>query len=85
MNLAIDIFDSVCPKSTFHIARDFQGIIHYATSLVFDPEDGSGQDNEEISDYAFHNLLEIMNDSGVDWAGSLLGDSSGWNMEMFDT
>ncbi|KAJ6155520.1 hypothetical protein N7470_006086 [Penicillium chermesinum] len=84
LNLAVDIFDSVCPRSTFHIARDFQGIVHYAVSLVLDSEEEPGQETEQMNDYAFHNLLEIMNDSGVDWAGNLLSGPSEWNMDMFE-
>lgn len=36
-----------------------------------------------MNDLAFQSLLELMNDSGVDWAGSLLGetgDFTEWNM-----
>ena len=85
LNLAIDIFGSVCPRSTFHIARDFQSIVQYASSLVSDLESEPNKENEAVNDYAFQNLLEIMNDSGVDWTGNLFGSASEWDMTMFQT
>ncbi|KAJ5724578.1 hypothetical protein N7493_006306 [Penicillium malachiteum] len=83
LHLAIDIFDSVCSQATFHTARDFQGIVHYASSLVLENDGVDKADCQEVNDYAFQSLLEVMNDSGVDWAGNLLGgfdDFGDWNI-----
>lgn len=79
----LEIFDGVCPTAAFHFARDFQGIVRYATSLVIASDHDNTQTTEEVNDLAFQSLLEFMNDSGVDWAGSLLGetgDFTEWNM-----
>jgi len=49
---------------------------------VLDSE-GEEQDGQDVNDYAFQSLLEIMNNSGVDWAGSLLGgldENLDWNI-----
>ncbi|KAJ5420523.1 hypothetical protein N7465_003042 [Penicillium sp. CMV-2018d] len=76
LRLAIDIFDSVCPATTFHFAHDFQAIVHYAVALVLVSEkDEQHIDEKEIDDMAFQSLLDLMNDSGVDWAGNLFGES----------
>ncbi|KAJ5634707.1 hypothetical protein N7528_002549 [Penicillium herquei] len=83
LHLAIDVFDSVCSQATFHTARDFQGIVHYASSLVLENDGVDKEDCQEVNDYAFQSLLEVMNDSGVDWAGNLLGgfdDFGDWNI-----
>ncbi|KAJ5753073.1 hypothetical protein N7520_009990 [Penicillium odoratum] len=80
LQLAMEIFDGVCSIATFHTARDFQGVVHYASSLVLESEDDKG--SGDVNDYAFQSLLEIMNDSGVDWAGNLLegfGENLDWS------
>ncbi|KAF4767197.1 hypothetical protein HAV15_009476 [Penicillium sp. str.  len=74
--LAIDIFDSVSPATTFHFAHDFQAIVHYAVALVLVSEnDEQHIEEKEIDDMAFQSLLDLMDDSGVDWAGNLFGES----------
>ncbi|CAI7594943.1 unnamed protein product [Penicillium palitans] len=76
LRLAIDIFDSVSPATTFHFAHDFQAIVHYAAALVLVSEkDEQHIEEKEIDDMAFQSLLYLMNDSGVDWAGNLFGES----------
>ncbi|KAJ5081018.1 hypothetical protein N7456_013728 [Penicillium angulare] len=83
LHLVLEIFDGVCPTAAFHFARDFQGIVRYATSLVITSDHDNTQSTEEVNELAFQSLLEFMNDSGVDWAGSLLGetgDFTDWNM-----
>jgi hypothetical protein len=76
LRLALDIFDSVCPATTFHFAHDFQAIVHYAVSLVVvSQKDTQDIEKEEIDDMAIQSLLDLMNDSGVDWAGNLFGES----------
>ncbi|KAJ5296224.1 uncharacterized protein N7443_007117 [Penicillium atrosanguineum] len=86
--LALEIFDGVCPTATFHFSRDFQGLIRYAVSLVMSLDQQDANGGETVDDLAFQSLLELMNDSGVDWAGSLLGEPgefTDWNMsEMLD-
>lgn len=82
----MEIFDGVCSIATFHTARDFQGVVHYASSLVLDPEDEEKGNGQDVNDYAFQSLLEIMNNSGVDWAGNLLGnldENLDWNIGSF--
>jgi hypothetical protein len=79
----LDIFDVVCPTTTFHFARDFQDIVHYAASLGLVSQSETKQGWEDVDDSAIQSLLDLMNDSGVDWAGSLFGepiDFSEWNM-----
>jgi hypothetical protein len=79
----LDISNVVCPTTTFHFARDFQDIVHYAASLVLVSESETKQGWEDVDDSAVQSLLDLMNDSGVDWAGSLFGepiDFSEWNM-----
>ncbi|KGO60814.1 hypothetical protein PEX2_100790 [Penicillium expansum] len=76
LRLAIGIFDSVCPPTTFHFAHDFQAIVHYAVALVLVSEkDKQHIEENEIDDMAIQSLLDLMNDSGVDWAGNLFGES----------
>lgn len=76
LRLAIEIFDSVCPATTFHFSHDFQAIVHYAVALVLVSEkDEQHIEEKEIDDMAFQSLLDLMNDSGVDWAGNLFGES----------
>jgi hypothetical protein len=79
----MEIFDGVCSVATFHTARDFQGVVHYASSLVLDCGDEEKGNSQGVNDHAFQSLLEIMNDSGVDWAGNLLGgldENFDWNI-----
>ncbi|KAJ5987442.1 hypothetical protein N7451_011807 [Penicillium sp. IBT 35674x] len=86
LHLAMEIFDGVCSIATFHTARDFQGVVHYASSLVLDPEDEEKGNGQDVNDYAFQSLLEMMNNSGVDWAGNLLGsldENLDWNIGNF--
>jgi hypothetical protein len=76
LRLALDIFDSVCSSTTFHFAQDFHAIVHYAVSLVLvSEEDKQNIEEKDIDDTAIQSLLDLMNDSGVDWAGNLFGDS----------
>jgi hypothetical protein len=76
LRLALEIFDSVCPATTFHFAQDFQSIVHYAVSLVLVSEKNMKDiEKEEIDDMAIQSLLDLMNNSGVDWAGNLFGES----------
>ncbi|KAJ5991208.1 transcriptional regulator family: Fungal Specific TF [Penicillium canescens] len=76
LRLALEIFDSVCPATTFHFAQDFQSIVHYAVSLVLVSEKNMKDiEREEIDDMAIQSLLDLMNNSGVDWAGNLFGES----------
>lgn len=66
----------MCPATTFHFAHDFQAIVHYAVSLVVvSQKDTQDVEKEEIDDMAIQSLLDLMNDSGVDWAGNLFGES----------
>ncbi|KAI2684543.1 transcriptional regulator family: Fungal Specific TF [Penicillium roqueforti] len=74
--LAIDIFDSVSLATRFHFAHDFQAIVHYTVALVLISEKNEQHIEEtEIDDMAIQSLLDLMNDSGVDWAGNLFGES----------
>jgi hypothetical protein len=60
-----------------------QDIVHYAASLVLVSESETKQGWEDVDDSAIQSLLDLMNDSGVDCAGSLFGepiDFSEWNM-----
>lgn len=85
LHLAIEIFDGVCSITTFHPARDFQGIVHYACGLVLDSEAEEKEYYQEVNDHAFQSLLEIMNVSGVDWAGNILeGLDEGLNWNIGD-
>lgn len=66
----------MCPPTTFHFAHDFQAIVHYAVALVLVSEkDKQHIEENEIDDMAIQSLLDLMNDSGVDWAGNLFGES----------
>ncbi|KAJ5316931.1 hypothetical protein PENANT_c030G03537 [Penicillium antarcticum] len=76
LRLAEEIFDSVNPATSFHYAHDFQAIVHYAVTLVLVSEkDNQHLEEKEIDDIAIQSLLNLMNDSGVDWAGNLFGES----------
>lgn len=82
----MEIFDGVCSIATFHTARDFQGVVHYASSLVLDSENEERVNGQGFNDDAFQSLLDVMNNSGVDWAGNLLGgldENLDWNIGSF--
>lgn len=82
LHLALNIFDNVCSTENFHPARDFQAIVHDATSLVLGPGNIQAQEGQEVDELALQHLLDMMNDSGLEWPGNLFdmtGDfSGGW-------
>jgi hypothetical protein len=72
LQLALNIFDGVCQTPAFHPARDFQAIVYNATSLVLDPAHATLHTSHEVDNAAMQSLLDEMNDSGLEWLGSLL-------------
>ncbi|KZF19673.1 hypothetical protein L228DRAFT_285614 [Xylona heveae TC161] len=76
LRLALDVFDGICQTTSFHPARDFQAIVHDATSLVLVPGQEDVQDGQEMDGSALQSLLDMMNDSGFDWPGNLLNLST---------
>lgn len=72
VRLALDIFDGVCQSPAFHPARDFQAIIHSVFSLIMRPIDTDVPPSEEIEFGAMQSLLDLMNESGLEWPGNLL-------------
>jgi hypothetical protein len=82
IRLALDIFDGVCRTPAFRPAGDFQAIVHNASSLVLAPDSNNVQ---EVDHSAIKSLLGLINDSGLEWPGSLLdsgaGFTSGWGVD----
>ncbi|KAH8698691.1 hypothetical protein BGW36DRAFT_149806 [Talaromyces proteolyticus] len=75
LRLALEIFDGVCPTATFHPARDFQAIVHDATSLVLAPANFDILEGQEPDELALQSLLDLMNDAGLEWPGNILETS----------
>jgi hypothetical protein len=67
----VDIFDGVCQNVVFHPARDFQTIVRNAVGLVLAPKQTDLLDAPpELDDVALQSLLDLMNDSGLEWPGN---------------
>jgi hypothetical protein len=85
LHLALDIFDNVCSTANFHPARDFQAIVHDATSLVLGPGNVQSQEGQGVDELAIQSLLDMMNYSGLEWPGNLFdtaGDfPGGWEAD----
>lgn len=85
LRLALDIFDGVCQTPAFHPTRDFQALIHNATSLVLAPRHVDSHNGQEMDQSAIQSLLDLMNDSGLEWPGGFLDlgtdFSGGWEVE----
>ena len=82
--LSLDIFDGVSSIAAFHLSNDFHGVVQYAASLVLAPEDEQ-HPNQEMNDSAIQSLLDLMNNSGVEWAGNIFGEGNiaDWDFNQF--
>jgi len=84
-SLALDIFDGVCLTPAFRPARDFQAIVHNACSLVLASGYAEWHNGQEADIAGMQSLLNLMNDSGLEWPGNFLFSGSdlavGWGVD----
>ncbi|KAJ5516968.1 hypothetical protein N7527_008528 [Penicillium freii] len=64
---------SIDPGPSVQVAWRF--VSHELMQSPADLRDEQHIEEKEIDDMAFQSLLDLMNDSGVDWAGNLFGES----------
>ncbi|RDW62413.1 hypothetical protein BP6252_11846 [Coleophoma cylindrospora] len=85
VRLALEIFDGVCQSPAFHPARDFQAIVHNASLLILSPENTESHNQHEIDNSAMQSLLDLIDDSGLEWPGNLLDTgtdfTTGWGVD----
>ncbi|KAL2824975.1 hypothetical protein BJY01DRAFT_163402 [Aspergillus pseudoustus] len=78
--LARDIFDTVCMPKTNHPAADFRTIVHNATALILTP---IVQDEVlAVDEAALQSLLDLMNEAGLEWPGTLFDPGEFWNVDI---
>ena len=81
LRLALEVFDDVCKSPAFHPAQDFQAVVHNASSLILNPGHSDTQERQPVNDSAIQSLLDLMNDSGLEWPGNYLDLSADWDVE----
>lgn len=81
LRLALEVFDGVCKSPAFHPAQDFQAVVHNASSLILNRGHLDTQEGQNMNDSAIQSLLDLMNDSGLEWPGNYLDLSVDWDVE----
>ena len=84
VRLALDIFDGVCRTPAFRPARHFHAIVQNACSLVLaTASDTLDRQNYDIQ--GMQSLLDLINDSGLEWPGNFLDKdfelAPGWGVD----
>ncbi|ORY35344.1 hypothetical protein BCR39DRAFT_584987 [Naematelia encephala] len=76
LDLAVAVFDSICGPSCSHPAKDFAAVVNNARSLVLSPSILEARTRQDAEAAALQTLYDLMNDSGLEWAGGLLGSGT---------
>ncbi|KAL3455150.1 hypothetical protein BJX64DRAFT_298043 [Aspergillus heterothallicus] len=77
--LAREVFDMVCTPDAYHPAADFRTIVHNATALVLTP---MIQEGLAVDEAALQSLLDLMNEAGLEWPGTLFDPGELWDVDI---